>query len=75
MPGNSHLKRVLNQSAWSCSRARNAPRLRSWFWSLAKRAGKQKAIVALSRKILVTVWAMLKSGELYNPNYPSSASR
>lgn len=69
MPGNKHLKRALCQCAWSCIRSKGADSLRCWFWSIVRRSGKQKALVALSRKILTLIFALLRSGTFYDPSF------
>jgi hypothetical protein len=68
MPGNSHLKAVLNQCAYAASRARDAP-FKGWYWSLHRRIGSNKATVALSRKILTICYTLLRTGEVFNPEY------
>jgi hypothetical protein len=40
--------------------------LSSWFWKVKQRRGAKKAIIALSRKILVIIYNMLKFGTEYN---------
>jgi len=57
--GSPHMRRILCQVALVVS-ARGSPHLRRWYEQVKKRRGTQKAIVALSRKILVIVWAMLR---------------
>jgi transposase len=57
--GSPHMRRILCQVALVIS-ARGSPHLRRWYEQVKKRRGTQKAIVALSRKILVIVWAMLR---------------
>lgn len=41
--------------------------LKEFFERIEKRRGKKRAIVALSRKLLTTVYGVMKSGETYNP--------
>jgi transposase len=40
--------------------------LSSWFWKVKQRRGAKKAIIALSRKLLVIIYNMLKDGTEYN---------
>jgi hypothetical protein len=40
--------------------------LSSWFWKVKQRRGAKKAIIALSRKLLVIIYNMLKDGSEYN---------
>jgi transposase len=62
---NIYIKSVLIECAWAAVRVRNT-RLSNWYWSNVKRIGNKKAIVAVARKLLVYIYAMLKSGETYN---------
>ena len=62
---NIYVKSILTECAWAATRARNT-RLSNWYWSNVKRLGEKKAIIGVARKILVYVYAMLKSGELYD---------
>jgi transposase len=62
---NIYIKSVLIECAWAATRTRNT-RLSNWYWSNVKRLGEKKAIAAVARKLLVYIYAMLKSGELYN---------
>jgi len=57
--GSPHMRRILGQVAHVVS-TKGAAHLRRWFLEVAKRRGRQKAIVALARRILVIVWAMLR---------------
>jgi len=60
-----YVKSVLIECAWAATRTRNT-RLSNWYWSSVKRLGERKAITAVARKLLVYIYAMVKSGELYN---------
>ena len=62
---NIYVKSILTECAWAATRTRNT-RLSNWYWSNVKRLGEKKAITGVARKILVYVYAMLKSGELYD---------
>jgi transposase len=62
--GSPHMRRILCQVALVVS-ARGSPHLRRWYQQVKQRRGTQKAIVALSRKILVIVWAMLRDNTRY----------
>lgn len=61
----SHWVRIfLTQAAWAVSRSRKT------FWgrkfaALAARTGRKQAIVAIARKMLVTIYYMLRDGEPY----------
>lgn len=62
---NIYIKSVLVECAWAAIKKRNT-RLSNWYWSNVKRLGEKKAIIAVARKLLVYIYAMLKSGELYD---------
>ena len=62
---NIYIKSVLVECAWAATKTRNT-RLSNWYWSNVGRIGRKKAIIAVARKLLVYIYAMLKNGELYN---------
>ncbi|HEY0370985.1 MAG TPA: IS110 family transposase [Thermoanaerobaculia bacterium] len=80
--GNLYLKRICVQIAWAASRKKNSF-LRTRFVRLQARIGRNKAIVALARQILVVVFHVLSSGHSYldlGPNFydkrdPNRAAR
>lgn len=57
--GNMHLKVVLTQVAWAISRTKGTY-LGAKYRALALRRGKQRAIIAIGRKVLVIFYHMLK---------------
>jgi len=62
--GNRHLKRILVQIAWAASRKKDSfQRLR--FMRLQTRIGRNKAIVAVARQIMVLVYHVLSTGQPY----------
>jgi len=61
--GNHHLKRICVQIAWAASRKKGSF-LRVRFMRLQTRIGRNKAIVALARQMLVLVYHVL-SGKAY----------
>lgn len=63
--GNTYIKTILCEVAWSITRMRNCY-LSSWYWKIKQRRGAKKAIIALARKVLVIIYNMLKSGSPYN---------
>ena len=62
---NIYIKSVLVECAWAAIKKRDT-RLSNWYWSHVKRLGEKKAIIAVARKLLVYIYAMLKSGEMYD---------
>ena len=67
--GRSEIRRALLQCAHAVARTKTAgvKPLKDFFERIEKRRGKKRAIVALARKLLTTVYGVLKSGEVYNP--------
>lgn len=62
--GNKDLRATLVQAAWAAVKQRDTF-LAAFFRRLAARRGKQKAIVAVAHKILVIVYTLLKTGQVY----------
>lgn len=62
--GNKYLRATLVQAAWAAIRNRDTF-LSAFFYRLAARRGKQKAIVAVAHKILVIIYTLLKTGQVY----------
>lgn len=67
--GRPEVRRALLQCAHAVARTKTAGvrPLKEFFERIEKRRGKKRAIVALARKLLTTVYGVLKSGEVYNP--------
>ena len=67
--GRGEVRRALLQCAHAVARTKTAAvkPLKEFFERIEKRRGKKRAIVALARKLLTTVYGVLKSGEVYNP--------
>jgi transposase len=62
--GNKYLRATLVQAAWAAVRKRNTF-LSAYFGRLSVRRGKQKAIVAVAHKLLVIIYTLLKTGQVY----------
>lgn len=56
--GNRYLKRILVQIAWAATNAKESF-LRARFYRLQRRIGRNKAVVAVARQILVLVYTVL----------------
>jgi transposase len=70
-PGNSYLKGALGQAAEAASRT-NGTYLAARFQRVVRRRGKKRALVAVQRSILTSIWHMATTGEVYNdlgPDY------
>jgi transposase len=61
--GNSHIRWILIEAAQHA--ARNDPRFSHFYLRVAKRRGHQKAIVAVARKMLVTMYHVLNHHNEY----------
>ena len=64
-PGNPYLKGALGIAALSAARSKNTY-LAAKYRRIASRRGPMKAIVAVEHAILVAIWNMARTGELYN---------
>ncbi len=62
--GNRPIGAALNQAAWAASRTKDTF-LKARYHRLAARRGKKRAIVAIGRSILVSIWHMLSRHEPY----------
>lgn len=62
--GNRPIGAAINQAAWAASRTKESW-LKARYHRLAARRGKKRAIVALGRSILVSVWHMLSKRQPY----------
>jgi transposase len=63
-PGNSHLKGALGVAAMAATRTKNTY-LSTKYRRLAARRGTVKALVAIERTMLVTIWNLGTTGALY----------
>jgi transposase len=63
--GNNYLKTMLCEVAWVIA-AHKKMYLSGWYWRLKQRTDAKRAIVALARKLLVIIFAMLKSNRAYD---------
>ncbi len=62
--GNRPIRAALTQTAWAASRTKESW-LKARYHRLVARRGKKRAIVALGRSILVSVWHMLSKRQPY----------
>ena len=72
LPGNPYVKSILCQVAWVAVKSRSNP-YRDWFWS-HRAKGDKKAIIAVSRKILTTIYALLRDNVYYDPEVVAANS-
>ena len=63
--GNNYLKTMLCEVAWVIA-GQKKQYLSGWYWRLKQRTDAKRAIVALARKLLVIIYTMLKTNQLYN---------
>ena len=64
--GNPYVKAILCQAAWAAVKVRNSP-FHDWFWTHQHRIGQKKAIIAISRKLLLLIYLLLHTGQFYTP--------
>lgn len=64
--GNPYVKSILVQCAWAAVKTRNSE-FQKWFWPRQCRLGRKKAIIAVARKLLYTLYTLLARGVLYSP--------
>lgn len=72
--GNSYLRHLLVQAAWSTLRTRGDDPLKRWGQAVAKRRGKRIAVVALARRLAGVLWAILRDRSVYEPERVGLAS-
>lgn len=65
LKSNPYIKNVLCQCAWAATRKRNSY-FSNWYWKLKQRRGAKKAVMALGRKMLTVIYALLTTGVLYD---------
>lgn len=63
--GNNWLKSALVQAAWAAVRKRGTY-LSAMYHRIARRRGKKRALIAVAREILVSIYHILKEGCTYN---------
>jgi transposase len=63
--GNNYIKSILCEVAWVIASHKKLY-LSSWYWRLKQHTDAKRAIVALARKLLVIIYTMLKTDQLYN---------
>jgi transposase len=61
--GNSYLRAVLVQAAWTIMRSRRGSALKSWAKKVEARRGKRVAVVALARRLAGVLWAMWRDNK------------
>jgi len=67
--GNKYLRRILVQCAWAASRQKNGW-LKTKYQQLCVRKSNKKALIAISRKLLVIIWNVLSKQESYKEFVP-----
>lgn len=68
--GNSYLRALLVQAAWTILRASNKDDpLHLWGKAVAERRGKRIAVVALARRLAGVLWAMWRHNAVYDAEH------
>jgi len=70
--GNNYIKGLICECAWSVVRSRNTF-LSNFYWKLKQKRGTKKAIIALSRKILVIIYNLLKNDTVFSEQHFETA--
>lgn len=65
MPGNNYIKTVLCQCAHAASNSKDTY-LATRYWSIKARRGPQKATIATARKIIISIYHIIKNREFYH---------
>jgi len=63
--GSKWLRWILTQCTHASIKSNKSHKLKRFYLRIAKRRGKQKAIVATSRKMLTVIWHLLNKNEYY----------
>ena len=63
--GSKWLRWILTQCTHAGVKSRQSHKLKSFYLRLQRKKGKQKAIVATARKMLVVIWHLLNKNEYY----------
>jgi Transposase and inactivated derivatives len=66
MHGNKYLRVILIQCAWAATREKGS-KFAQKYKLLRKRMNKQKALVAIARKLVLVIWNIITKKEEYNP--------
>jgi transposase len=72
--GNTYLRALLVQAAWSILRMKKPDPLREWGRAVMARRGGCVATVALARRLAGVLWAMWRDGTVYEPARVGPAS-
>lgn len=67
--GNSYLRAMLNECAWSAVKCKESD-LSQFYYFKKRTIGKKKAIVATAHSMLRSIWYMLYNNEFYKPYRP-----
>jgi hypothetical protein len=72
--GNSYVRAMLVQAAWSIVRARQSSPLKTWTLAVQRRRGKHVAVVALARRLAGVLWAIWYEGTVFEAARVGSSS-
>lgn len=64
--GNSYVRTLLVQGAWTVVRTASDDPLRRWAKGVIDRRGKRVGVVALARRLAGVLWAMWRDGSVYD---------
>lgn len=72
--GKGHVRTLLIQAAWTLVRVAPQSALGQWFNELCQRRPKQVAIVAVARKMVRVLLAMMRTEQPFNPSHNERAA-
>ena len=71
----AYIKPLLVQCALSAIRKKSNPEIRNRYLSIKKRRGHKKAIIAIARMLLTSIYNILKKNEPYNAEFYRQADK
>lgn len=66
--GGKYLKPILVQGAWSAVFKAKDPYFASKYHSIAARRGGKRALIAIARKMMISMYYMFRTGEVFHPD-------
>lgn len=72
--GNRTLRWLLTMAAHAVLRSKTDSALTRWGRSLVERCGRRKAVVAVARKLAVTMWAIWRDERDFEPRLPTTTT-
>ncbi|ALO28401.1 transposase, IS116/IS110/IS902 family [Leptospira borgpetersenii str. Noumea 25] len=61
------IRRLIVQAAWTLVRSKHGGKIKEFYQRLYLKKGAKKSIIAASRKMIEVLYAMIRTGEIFNP--------